>query len=227
MRRWFVAIAVTLFCCLTLQRAYRSVSETSSSLYKGRAVRFSAAPVSSGRSSVSYGFAVPQAASSFRQNVSSAPFSPSRVAHTASAAHAVAVGRLSSSARLQSYVSGGGASAASASQGGSAAVAVSSAAGGYAASSMSLPLNTSLFAATSYNVPFAAAGVAGGTLADDAATTRTRRGALGLDDDDDELRPGYEREDPYETPVGSLPVIFILLLSLLYAAYRRIFRSAR
>ena len=52
MRRWFVAIAVTLFCCLTLQRAYRSVSETSSSLYKGRAVRFSAAPVSSGRSSV-------------------------------------------------------------------------------------------------------------------------------------------------------------------------------
>ena len=116
---------------------------------------------------------------------------------------------LQSSAMVRSYISGGataGSNGVAANGGGTSIV-----------NKTPASVNDNISA---YTIPFAAAGIGGGQLVDEqtVGVGRTRRGALGTDDED--LRPGYDREDPYQTPIGKVPILFMGALVLGYTAIR-------
>lgn len=77
------------------------------------------------------------------------------------------------------------------------------------------PLPT-VFDRNSYTLPVAAKNVKGGVLSTPSSSAPGYRRVIS--DDDDDLRPGYDREDPFSTPVGDLPIAFMTLLALAYAA---------
>lgn len=89
------------------------------------------------------------------------------------------------------------------------------------------PLNTqslSMYGATSqimygnYTIPMAAKDISGGeTLEDDEPIYAVIRRALGGEEG---LRPGYDPEDPFHTPVGEVPVALLILLAAMVTYLR-------
>ena len=114
---------------------------------------------------------------------------------------------LSSDVSVKSYVSGGGAGASSAVSQHSGSVAAVGTGGG------------SAFSATAYTVPVAALAVGGGVTIAEEEAGRAKRGALGGGTGG--FRPGYDREDPYDTPIGDLPAVLILVFAIGYAIVKR------
>lgn len=78
---------------------------------------------------------------------------------------------------------------------------------------------------TTSSMPLAARNVAGGMTADQTMRSFSPRKAIIHDDDDDDgygdddLRPGYNPNDPFATPLTDTPWLIILLLGVGYIAY--------
>ena len=117
---------------------------------------------------------------------------------------------LSSDASVKSYVSGG-------SMGGvSSAVSQNS---GSVGGGVAIGGSVSPFYATGYTVPVAALAVGGGVTIAEEEAGRAKRGALGGGTGG--FRPGYDREDPYDTPIGDLSVVMVLVFAIGYAIVKR------
>lgn len=70
-----------------------------------------------------------------------------------------------------------------------------------------------------YTVPMAAKSIGGGeTLAGAESGYRPMRRVIRGDDDN--LRPGYDREDPFSTPVGDMPLLLLVILAAIAAGVR-------
>lgn len=66
------------------------------------------------------------------------------------------------------------------------------------------------------NVPMAARSIISGTTVDDYDAEMARRRVIG----DSSFRPDYDPNDPFHTPVGDIPWLLFVVLSLFYIARR-------